>query len=103
MRTYELNRKMYDKVRKMDHGQMKSFCEALYTRGFEAGKREAERLSGEEVKQALLQVKGIGEKKACDIAAALTRTKEGRGIDKWIETKYIWKCPNLQGRMFRCQ
>ena len=45
MRTYELNRKMYDKVRKMDHGQMKSFCQGLYTRGFEAGKREAEGLS----------------------------------------------------------
>ncbi len=80
MRTYELNRKMYDKVRKMDHGQMKSFCQGLYTRGFEAGKREAEGLSDEEVKQALLIVKGIGEKKACDIVAVLTRAKEGREV-----------------------
>ena len=80
MRTYELNRKMYDKIRKMDHGQMKSFCQGLYTRGFEAGKREAEGLSDEEVKQALLMVKGIGEKKACDIVAALTRAKKGREV-----------------------
>lgn len=76
MKAYELNRKMYDKVKKMDHGQMKAFCEGLYTRGFEAGKREAEGLSGEEVKQAPLMVKGIGEKKACEIAVALSRAEE---------------------------
>lgn len=78
MKTYELNRKMYDKVRKMDHSQMKSFCHGLYTRGFEAGRREAEGLSDEEVKQALLLIKGIGEKKACEIVVALTRAKEER-------------------------
>lgn len=80
VKAYELNRKMYDKVKKIDHGQMKAFCEGLYTRGFEAGKRESEGLSDEEVKQALLMVKGIGEKKACDIVTVLTRAKEGREV-----------------------
>lgn len=55
MKVYELNRKTYDKVKKMDHGQMRSFCETVFTRGFEAGKKETEGLSDEEIKQALLQ------------------------------------------------
>ena len=80
VKAFELNRKMYDKVKKIDHGQMKAFCEGLYTRGFEAGKREIEGLSDEEVKRALLQIKGIGEKKACEIVIALTRAKKERKL-----------------------
>ena len=78
MKAYELNRKTYDKVKKMDHGQMKSFCESVYAKGFEAGKRETEGLSDKEINQALIQMKGIGEKKACDIIVALTRAKAER-------------------------
>ncbi len=78
MKVYELNRKTYDKVKKMDHGQMKSFCGTVYMRGFEAGKKEAEGLSDEEIKQVLLQIRNIGEKKASAILAALARAKEER-------------------------
>lgn len=78
MKVYELNRKTYEKVKKMDHGQMKSFCEEVYARGFEAGKREAEGLSDEEIKKALLRVRCIGEKKAGDILVALARAKSER-------------------------
>lgn len=82
MKAYELNRKTYDKVKKMDHRQMKSFCEAVYTRGFEAGKRQAEGLSDEEIKQALLQVRNIGEKKACEILGVLAIAKAERTRSK---------------------
>lgn len=78
MKVYELNRKTYEKVKKMDHEQMRSFCETVYTRGFEAGKKETEGLSDEEIKQALLAVKCIGEKKACEIFDALSRAKAER-------------------------
>lgn len=80
MRTYELNRKTYKDVRKMDHGQMSAFCESLYKRGYEAGKQEVPRLSDEEITQAILQVKGIGEKKVDDILYALNLAKERKAL-----------------------
>lgn len=80
MRKYELNRKTYKDVRKMDHGQMSAFCEDLYKRGYEAGKQEVIILSDEEITQAILQVKGIGEKKANDILQALSLAKERKAL-----------------------
>lgn len=41
MKQYELNRKEYKEVKKMDHGQMSDFCGRIYQRGYEAGKKEA--------------------------------------------------------------
>lgn len=69
MKAYELNRKTYEKVKKMDHGQMKSFYERVYMRGFEAGKRAAEGLS---------DLRGTDKSKG---------RKEDNG--KWIGIKYI--------------
>lgn len=76
MKAYELNRKTYEKVKKMDHGQMKSFYESMYMRGFEAGKEAARGLTVLEIREVLLQVKGIGEKKADVIIAALEEDME---------------------------
>lgn len=73
---YELNRKMYKDIKKMDHNQMSGFCQTLYTKGYAAGQKESAGLSEEEVKAALLQVKGVGEKKMNDILAALKRAQE---------------------------
>lgn len=80
METYELNRKTYKNVKKMDHRQMSSFCENLYKRGYEAGKKDSTELSDEEIMQAILQIKGIGEKKANDILHALSQAKERREL-----------------------
>lgn len=80
MKTYELNRKTYKNVRKMDHGQMSAFCESLYKKGYKAGKQEVLTLSDEEITQAILQVKGIGEKKANDILQALSLAKERKAL-----------------------
>lgn len=76
MKRYELNRKMYDKVKKMDHSQMKSFCEVVYIMGFEAGKESASGLTAPEIQEVLLQVKGIGKKKIDVITAALEKAME---------------------------
>lgn len=78
MKQYKLNRKLYKDVKKMDHGQMSAFCENLYMRGYEVGKKEAEGLSESDVMQTILQVKGIGEKKAKDIVQALISAQEER-------------------------
>lgn len=73
-----INRKEYDRIRKMDHSQMSGFVEGIYQKGYAAGKKSAEGLSESEVMQIILQVKGIGEKKANDIVQALTKAQEER-------------------------
>ena len=78
MKQYELNRKEYKEVKKMDHGQMSDFCSRIYQRGYEAGKKESAGLSEMELREAVLGVKGIGEKKAEDIIQALTASQEER-------------------------
>ncbi len=78
MKQYELNRKEYKEVKKMDHGQMSDFCSRIYQRGYEAGKKESTGLSEMELRETVLGVKGIGEKKAEDIVQALTVAQEER-------------------------
>lgn len=73
-----INRKEYDRIRKMDHSQMSSFIAGVYQKGYVAGKKSAEGLSEPEVMQVILRIKGIGEKKANDIVQALTKAQEER-------------------------
>ncbi len=75
-----INRKEYKDIKKMDHGQMSDFCSRIYQRGYEAGKKAAEGLSEEEIRKAILGVKGIGEKKAEDIVQALTAAQGERSV-----------------------
>lgn len=77
--AYTLNRKTYKDIKKMDHNQMSGFCQSLYLKGHEAGQKESAGLSETEVKEALLQVKGIGEKKLADILEALKHAQEEKG------------------------
>lgn len=77
MGKIELNRKTYKNVKRMDHAQMNTFCEGIYMKGYEEGKNESAGLSESEILQAVLCVKGIGEKKANDIVAALTQKQHG--------------------------
>lgn len=78
MKQYELNRKEYNKVRKMDHGQMSDFCSRIYQRGYDAGKKESAGFSEAELREVVLGVKGIGEKKAEDIVQTLIAAQEER-------------------------
>lgn len=75
---YILNRKEYKEIKKMDHQQMSDYLEEVCRKSFDKGKKSAEGLSESEVKQVILGVKGIGEKKANDIVAALTKAQEER-------------------------
>ena len=78
MRKCELNRKTYKDVKKMDHGQMSDFCSRIYQRGYEVGKKESAGLSEAELREVVLGVKGIGEKKAEDIVQTLIAAQEER-------------------------
>lgn len=50
-----INRKVYEKVRKMDHKQMSEFITEIYNRG-----RQDATLNTERLQQELLQLKGLG-------------------------------------------
>ena len=71
LKAYELNRKMYDKVRKMDHRQMTLWAESLYKSGFKDGQEAVPELTSQEIRHALLPINGIGKKKIDAIVDAL--------------------------------
>lgn len=58
----KLNRKNYETVKKMDRQQFERFCESLYNQGVENAREGS--LTEDEIREAVLSVKGIGEKRA---------------------------------------
>ena len=71
IKGFMLNRKQYNLIRKMDHCQMTMYVESIYKSGHEDGKKAAEGLTANEIREVLLQVRGIGEKRVDTIVAAL--------------------------------
>ena len=69
----ELNRKEYLKIKKMDHNQMVSWAKKMYESGFEDGQASVRGLDISLIKNVLLSVKGIGEKKVLDIITAIEK------------------------------
>ncbi len=76
MKEYTINRKVYDKVRKMDHKEMTEFFKNTYAEGYAAGKKFV--LSNANMKSVILGVKGVGEKKADEIMQAIIAAQEER-------------------------
>lgn len=74
-----INRKEYDRIKKMDHSQMSNFVAGVYQKGYTAGKKSAEGLNESEIREAILAVKGIGEKKAEDIMQAIIAADKEKG------------------------
>lgn len=87
MKQRELNRKQYDRIRKMDHQQMKEYFQGVYQAGFEAGAHDAREreplpdLDG--LEEDLQKIRGIGGAKSRAIQEAvmgfLQRKKEKYG------------------------
>lgn len=71
IKGFIINRKQYDRIRRMDHCQMTLWAESVYKSGYEDGRKAASGLAAPEIRKILIQVKGIGEKKADAIIAAL--------------------------------
>lgn len=72
-KKFELNRKNYLHIKKMDHHQMSLWAESMYKSGFEDGQASVPSLDINLIEKALLSVKGIGEKKAADIIIAIEK------------------------------
>ena len=72
-KSFELNRKDYLNVKKMDHHQMSLWAESMYKSGLEDGEKEADKVSftSEELYQTLAGIKGLGEKRISAICEAL--------------------------------
>ena len=71
VKGFVLNRKQYDRIRKMDHCQMTLWAESIYKSGFKDGQKAAEGLTTSEIREVLLGVKGLGEKRVAVIVDAL--------------------------------
>ena len=72
-KKFELNRKDYLNIKKMDHHQMMSWAESMYKSGFEDGQASVPGLDLSLIEKVLLSVKGVGEKKALDIITAIEK------------------------------
>lgn len=84
MKQGTLNRKQYEKIRKMDHNQMQEYFKSVFSSGYEAGvkaaseKREVPELIG--LEDDLLSIRGVGSAKArfiCDIVREFLERRAG--------------------------
>lgn len=73
---YMLRREDYKKVKKMDRQQFEMFCKDLHMRAYEEGRKSIHNIDVNEIKAAIMEVKGIGEKR---LGAIMERIDEKFG------------------------
>ena len=73
----KLNREQYKRVKRMDHKQMEDFICNMYNEGYTDGKEAAEpRIRPSDIASVLIEIKGVGTKKADEIMAAVNKLCE---------------------------
>ena len=70
-KKYELNRKQYQQIRKMDHNQMEQYISSVYEQGVSAGQQASGSFDVAVAIEAIGNIKGIGEVKLKQIRIAL--------------------------------
>lgn len=83
MKKYELNRKQYDRIRKMDHNDMKEYMNAVYENGYRAGERAVSEKAAEVpdlagLEEEMQNIRGIGGAKAravCEVVKSFFERK----------------------------
>lgn len=78
-----INRKTYLEMKKMDHQHMEEFLERFYKNAYEDGRKAAEGLNETQLREILLSIKGIGERRT---EAVLERIKEALEKEESDET-----------------
>lgn len=69
---FELNRKKYQEIRKMDHNDMQEYLNEVYKKGKTAGKMEAKpSFDAKIAMEAINNIKGIGPAKMEQIKLAM--------------------------------
>lgn len=83
MKKYELNRKQYDRIRKMDHNDMKEYLNAIYENGYRSGERAVSEKAAEVpdlagLEEEMQNIRGIGGAKAravCEVVKSFFERK----------------------------
>ena len=68
---YELNRKTYLMIKKMDHQEMKEYLNAVYRNGIKIGQVSGTSFDSKKALEAIGQIKGIGPAKLEQIKLAI--------------------------------
>ena len=58
-----MTRRDYKEAKKMDRQDFEKFCQTIYMKGYEAGKKSVPVIGIDKVKEAISQTKGIGGKR----------------------------------------
>lgn len=66
-----ISRKLYKEIKSYDRQQMNNFCKTLYESGVEDGQKSVKGIDLEDIKKAIAEVKGIGEKRMQNIIMAI--------------------------------
>ena len=73
----QLNREQYKRVKRMDHKQMEEFICNMYNEGYKEGRAAAEpRIKPSDIATVLIEIKGVGTKKAGEIMEAVNKLYE---------------------------
>ncbi len=77
-KEFELNRKTYKDIKRMDHHQMETYIKEIYDLGVKNGEQAAtdEQIKPADIKLAISSVKGIGDKKTEEIMLALEKIQK---------------------------
>lgn len=68
-----INRKEYQNIRKMDYNQMNLYIQSIYKSGYTDGVKSVPGIDIVEIKNVLLSIKGLGEKRVADILEVLEK------------------------------
>ena len=76
-RSFVLSQKEHDKIKHLNYHKMDLYIKSIYQSGYEEGLKDAEGLTVDEVKEVLLSIKGIGEKRVEAIVRVLNERLKG--------------------------
>lgn len=72
-----LNRKLYKNIKKYDREQMESYLVNLYMEGYEDGRNDVAGVDVSAIKEIVMGVKGVGEKRADEIVRKIEERIKG--------------------------
>lgn len=72
-----LNRKLYKNIKKYDREQMESYLVNLYMEGYEDGRNDVPGVYISVIKEIVMNVKGVGEKRAEEIVRKIEERMKG--------------------------
>lgn len=78
---YMVNREVYKKVKKYDHRQFEDFCTRIYMSGYKDGRESVPGIDITQIKEAILEVKGIGSRRLEAIMGNIEKKFGGKEND----------------------